>query len=103
MPITETNEKPQGAARTIVNSLAAGVAAMTVLGAMASFVVKGGLDTPAAAASTPAEQAFANAPAVRPLDVKAVQAQLDLAAANMRVTQDATDTAMSRLERLSGR
>lgn len=102
MSTAEMNEKQQGAARSILNSLAAGVAAMTVFGVMASYVVNGGLGTPAAEASTPADAAFGDAPVVRPLDVDAVQAELEAVQAEMRATQAATAAAMTRLERLSG-
>lgn len=99
----EPAQKNQSHVHSVLSSLAAGIAAMTVLSAMGAFVLNGGLEPTAANASTPAEQAFAGAPRVRPLDVAAVQAQLDVVAAEMRVTQDATDAAMANLERLSGR
>ncbi len=76
---------------------------MTLFGLMASFVLHGGLDTPAAAAATPAERVFAAPLTVEPINVVAIQAQIDRSQAEMRVVQDRTDHAMSRLERYSGR
>jgi len=93
-------KQEQSYVRAITSSLIAGVVAMTVVGAVGSFIVHGGLDTPTAAASTPDER-FGEIPVIRPLDVRAVQAQLAQAEAAMRVTQDATARSMARLERLS--
>lgn len=86
--------------RTVAGSLFAGVAAMTLLGAMASFVMHGGLDTPAAAAATPEERFFATPVRVEPLDVAAVQAEINRSQAQMKAVQEATARAMARLERL---
>lgn len=86
--------------RTVVGSLFAGVAAMTLFGAMASFVVNGGLDTPAAAAQTPEERFFAQPVSIDPIDVAAVQAEINRSQAEMKVTQDSTDYAIARLRRL---
>ena len=100
---SEPLPKPPSHVHSVLGSLAAGIAAMTVLSAVGAFIAHGGLDTPTASAATPGESAFAGAPVVRPLDVSRVQAQLDQVQAEMRVTQVATDGAMTRLERLSSR
>lgn len=99
--MSAADQTPQtGHFKTIAGSLFAGVAAMTLFGAMASFVVHGGLDTPAAAASTPEERFFAQPVRVAPLDVADVQAQINRSQADMKIVQDATARAMQRLERL---
>ncbi len=103
MTVPVQADKPQSHVQSIFGSFAAGVAVMTVLGAMGAFVANGGLSTPTAAASTPAEAAFAGAPTVRPLDVAQVQAQLADVEAEMLEVQTVTDAAMKRLEALSGR
>ena len=100
---SEPLPKAQSHVQSVLGSLAAGIAAMTVLSAMGAFIAHGGLETPTASAATPGENAFAAAPVVRPLDVAGVQAQLDQVQSEMRVTQAATDSAMTRLERLSSR
>lgn len=99
MSAAETSEE-NGHARTIVSSFCAGIAAMTLLGAAASFVVHGGLDMPAAAAQTPEERYFATPVRIEPIDVQAVQAEINRSQARMKITQDATARAMARLQRL---
>lgn len=99
--MSAADQNPEtGHVRTIAGSLFAGVAAMTLFGAMASFVVHGGLDTPAAAASTPEERFFAQPVRIEPLDVADVQAEINRSQAEMKLVQEATARAMARLERL---
>lgn len=89
--------------RTIISSLLAGIAATVVIGAMGAFVANGGLEATPASASTPTEAFFASMARPEPIDVGAVQAQLDAVEADIARTQDATAGAMSRLDTLSGR
>ncbi|MGE3141860.1 MAG: hypothetical protein AB7L65_00925 [Hyphomonadaceae bacterium] len=103
MSAAEPLSKSHSHVQSVLGSLAAGIAAMTVLSAMGVFIAQGGLETPAANAATPSQSAFAGAPDVRPLDVARIQAELNDVQASMRVTQAATDGAMARLQRLSGR
>lgn len=97
MTVREANTTDQSRLRAIAGSFVAGVTAMTLVGAAAAFVAHGGLDTPTANAS---ETQFGAMPAIQPLDVAAVQGQLSQIQAEMQQTLDATDPAVSRLERL---
>lgn len=92
---------PKSHTKTIVSSLAAGVAAMVIVGAMTAFVMHGGLEAQPAYAATPIERMFGVHANVPPLNVEAVRAQIAASEAAMRVTQAATDPAISRLQRLS--
>lgn len=85
--------------RMITASFAAGVGFMVFVGLVAPTIVKGGLSLTAANAST----IEAEAPVIVPLDVAAVRAQLAEADRTMATTRAATDSAMNRLEQLSGR
>jgi len=90
-------------ARTIISSLLAGIAATVMIGAMGAFVAGGGLDATPAAASTPTEAFFASMARPEPIDVSAVQAQLDAVDQDIARTQGATAGAMAHLDTLSGR
>lgn len=85
--------------RMIAASFVAGVGAMSLVGIVAPLVMKDGLNVREAMAATVERQA----PAVQPLDVEAVQAELAASELRMEATRAATERAMNRLERLSGR
>lgn len=85
--------------RMIVASFAAGVGAMALVSTLTLVAMNDGLALRDAAASTLEQKG----PAVEPLDLPAVEAQLALAKRNMETTRAATEHAMGRLERLSGR
>jgi len=85
--------------RMVAASFAAGVSAMMLLGLVTPVVVQGGLSVREAMAATVEQEA----PAIAPLDVAAIEAQLAAAQADMDASRAATDAAMERLERLSGR
>jgi|CXWL01.1.fsa_nt_gi hypothetical protein len=85
--------------RMIAASFAAGVGAMALVGIVAPVAMQGGLSVREAMATTRDIEAAT----VIELDVVAVQAQLALAERSMETTRAATDGAMARLERLSGR
>jgi len=84
--------------RTVAASFAAGVSAMVLLGLVAPVAVQGGLSVREAMASTNAQTA-----PIEPLDVASIQAQLAKAEAEMAASRARTDSAMARLDRLSGR
>jgi hypothetical protein len=84
--------------RMVAASFAAGVSAMVLLGLVAPVAVQGGLSVRDAMAATESE-----IPAIEPLDVVSIQAQLAKAQAEMDASRARTDGAMQRLERLSGR
>jgi hypothetical protein len=83
--------------RMVVASFAAGAGAMVLLGLVAPIAMHGGLAVRDAFAAEVTQEA----PAIEPLDVVAIQAQL--AAADRQMGEMRADTAdeMSRLERLS--
>jgi ABC-type cobalamin transport system permease subunit len=84
-------------ARMIIASFAAGVGAMMFLGLVAPTIIKGGLSLTAANAST----IEAQAPAIAPLDVAAIRAQLAEAELDMASVRATTDDDVARLARLS--
>jgi len=100
---TPANSADRTHVRTIISSLLAGIAATVVIGAMGAFVVNGGLDATPASASTPTEAFFASMARPEPIDVGAVQAQLDAVDKDIARAEGATASAMSRLDALSGR
>ena len=85
--------------RVVTGSFLAGAAAMVMLGLVAPVAVKGGLSVRDAWAST----ADRNGPAVQPIDVAQVHAQLAAADRSMEASRAATEAAMARLDRLAGR
>lgn len=85
--------------RVITASFAAGVGIMLLVGLVAPVAVQGGLNVRDAMAAT----VQAKAPAIEPLDLVAVQAQLNEAERSMYVARAATDDAIARLEQLSDR
>ncbi|HWA00021.1 MAG TPA: hypothetical protein VG841_06870 [Caulobacterales bacterium] len=84
--------------RMIVSSFVAGIGAMALAGLVFSVVADGGIAHSAHAAPLRGRQA----PAVQPLDVAAVKAQLAQADTAVQVAQDATDPAVFRLGELAG-
>ncbi|MEQ1618513.1 MAG: hypothetical protein ABL883_09240 [Terricaulis sp.] len=85
--------------RMIAASFVAGAGAMTLVGLVAPLAMKDGLSTREALAAT----AELQAQVIAPLDVEAVKAELAVSQARMEATRAATEHAMDRLERLSGR
>ena len=83
----------------VTASFIAGVSAMLLVGFVAPVAVQGGLNVRDAWAAT----VEAKAPAIEPLDVAAIEAQLADAERSMATTRAATDQAIERLDRLSGR
>ncbi len=85
--------------RIIVTSFAAGAGAMVLACLVAPVALLGGLSIRDAMAAT----VDAKGPVIEPLDVAAVQAQLAEADRSMVAARLATEGAMHRLDRLSGR
>lgn len=83
--------------RVILVSASAGVGAMVFLGVLIPTAINGGLSMRSADASTYVR----SAPAIKALDVAAVQAQLQAAEEVAQRTRMATDPAVHRLQRLS--
>jgi hypothetical protein len=85
--------------RVIAASFIAGAGTMTLVGIVAPLAMKDDLSAHAALAAT----AELHAPAVQPLNVEAVKAELAASQVRMEATRAATEHAMKRLEQLSGR
>lgn len=85
--------------KMVTASFIAGAGAMVLAGFIAPIAIKGGLSIRDAMAAT----VQAEAPAIEPLDVAAIEAQLADAERSMASTRAATDRAIERLDRLSGR
>jgi hypothetical protein len=83
----------------VVGSFTAGVGAMMFLGLVAPIMMQGGLSVRDAFAATVTERA----PAIEPLDVVAIEAQLAEADRVMAAMRETTDDDIARLERLTGR
>lgn len=89
----------KAATRLVIASFAAGVGAMVLVGLVAPVTVKGGLSIgDAVAASLHPER-----PAIEPLDVAAIEAQLAEADREMEEMRATTADEIGRLERLSRR
>ncbi len=99
MRFAPVNAEFQANKRVVVASFVAGISAMLFLGLVAPVVAKGGLSLTSAEARG-FEQ---TAPAIQPLDVAAINATLAEAERSMALSRQVTNSAMSRLERLSGR
>jgi hypothetical protein len=99
MRVAPVNPEFQANRRIVVASFVAGVGAMVFLGLIAPVALKGGLQM----ASAEAGVLETSAPAIEPLDVAAIEATLAEAGRAMAASRGATDGAMARLERLSGR
>lgn len=83
----------------VTASFIAGAGAMMLVGFVAPVAIKGGLSIREAMAAT----VQAEAPAIEPLDVVAIRAQLAEAERSMETTRAATDGAIARLDQLSHR
>lgn len=84
--------------RMIAGSFLAGAAAMVMLGLVAPVAVKGGLSVRDAWAAT----ADHNGPAIEPINVAQVRAEIAAADRSMQASRAATEAAMARLDRLAG-
>lgn len=85
--------------RTVVASFLAGAGAVVLVGFVAPVTLKGGLSIrDAVAASFETRE-----PAIEPLDVAAIEAQLARADREMQAMRETTADEMHRLDRLSGR
>ena len=85
--------------RMIAGSFIAGAAAMVMLGLVAPMAVKGGLSVRDAMAATVDH----SAPAVQPLNVAEIRAELAAADRSMDAARASTEASIERLDRLSGR
>jgi hypothetical protein len=83
--------------RMVVASFAAGASAMAIVGLIAPVAMKGGLSIREAFAA----EVERNEPLIQPLDVEAIQAQLEEADAAMAAMRATTDDDIARLERLT--
>jgi hypothetical protein len=83
----------------VVASFAAGAGAMVLLGLVAPVAMHGGLSVRDAFAATVEQRA----PAIEPLDVAAIEAQLAEADRAMATMRDNTADEVAQLQRLSGR
>ncbi len=87
----------QAMRRTIVGSFAAGVSAVVFFGLIAPLMMQSGLTVRDAFAST----LESSQPAIQPLDVVAIEAQLAEADRLMADMRSSTNDEMAMLERLS--
>lgn len=85
--------------RMVVASFAAGAGAMVLLGLVAPVAMQGGLNVRDAFAATVEQRA----PAIEPLDVAAIEAQLAEADQALAAMQATTADEVAQLQRLSGR
>jgi hypothetical protein len=83
--------------RMVVASFAAGAGAMVLVGLVAPVAMQGGLSMREAFAG----QMESQAPAIEPLDVAAIEAQLADAQRAMDVARQSTDDNVGRLEALA--
>lgn len=83
--------------RMVVASFAAGASAMALVGLVAPVAMQGGLSIREAFAA----EVQHNAPLIQPLDVAAIEAQLQEADAAMAAMRATTDDDIARLERLT--
>jgi hypothetical protein len=85
--------------KMVTASFIAGAGAMVLAGFVAPIAIKGGLSIRDAMAAT----VEAQAPAIEPLDVVAIQAQLAEVDRTMATSRAETENAIERLDRLSNR
>jgi hypothetical protein len=85
--------------RVIVGSFVAGAGAMALVGLVGPVAMQGGLSVRDAFAA----QMESGAPAVEPLDIPAIQAQLADADRAMEAMREATADNLARLDTLAGR
>ena len=85
--------------RMVVASFVAGASAMALVGLVAPVAMQGGLSMREAFANEMEQQA----PALEPLDVVAIEAQLADAERLMAAAREGTDDNVSRLQAIAGR
>jgi hypothetical protein len=85
--------------RMVVASFVAGASAMALVGLVAPVAMQGGLSMREAFANEMEQQA----PALEPLDVVAIEAQLADAERLMNAAREGTDDNVTRLQALAGR
>lgn len=98
-PVAPASDARKQTIRMVAASFIAGAGAMVFVGLVAPMVAQGGLSVRDAMAAT----LNSDAPAIQPLDVTAINAQLAQADVQMQSTRAATDREMTRLDQLSGR
>jgi len=98
--MSPADAKVNATIRTVTGSFLAGVAAMVMLGLVAPVAVKGGLSIRDAWASTAADH---NGPAVEPINVAQVRAQIAEAERSMAAARQSSQASIDRLDRLAGR
>ena len=94
-----TSSTTKATMRMVVASFAAGAGAMMLVGLVGPVAMQGGLSMRDAVASSLEPRA----PVIEPLDVQAIEAQLEEADRLMAAMRDSTADEMGRLEALSGR
>ena len=99
MRLSSVNPEYLAAKRVVVASFAAGIGAMVVVGLIAPIAAQGGLSLATAEAHAMAQ----GAPVIEPLDVAAIEATLAEAERTMASSRQVTDSAIQRLDVLSGR
>lgn len=99
MYVSPTAAKTKATVRMIATSFAAGAGLMLCIGLAASGAIKGALAVRAAEAST----LEIREPLIQPLDVQAIQAQLEVAERYMDEARAETDDDVARLQRLTNR
>ncbi|MBS0386654.1 MAG: hypothetical protein JSS00_15035 [Proteobacteria bacterium] len=97
--MSPADEKLKATYRVIAGSFLAGAAAMVMLGLVAPIAVKGGLSIRDAWAAT----ADHNGPAVQPINVVQVRAQIAEAQRQMEAARQSSQASIDRLDRLAGR
>ena len=97
--MSPADAKVNATIRTVTGSFLAGAAAMVMLGLIAPIAVKGGLSIRDAWAAT----SLHNGPAVEPINVAQVRAQLAEAERSMEAARQSSQASIERLDRLSGR
>ena len=97
--MSPADAKVKATFRMIAGSFLAGAAAMIMLGLVAPVAVKGGLSIRDAWAATTDH----NGPAIQPLNVAEVRAELAAADRSMQASRAATEASIERLDRLAGR
>lgn len=97
--MSPADAKVKATIRTVTGSFLAGAAAMVMLGLVAPVAVKGGLSIRDAWAAT----ADHNGPAVEPINVAQVRAQIAEAQRSMEAARQSSQASINRLDRLAGR
>ena len=97
--MSPADEKYKATFRVVAGSFLAGAAAMVMLGFVAPVAVKGGLSIRDAWAAT----ADHNGPAIQPVNVAQVRAQLAEAERAMAAARQSSQASIDRLDRLAGR